>query len=267
MLYAIIIGIDKYIDHNIRNLTYARQDAETFGRLIEDQIHPAEREVTYLLDSEATYRNLRVAIGEDLPRLVHKEDIVLLYFAGHGSPETVASPDDVSRYLIMHDTEYENIYATGIDMERDVVRLFERLETPKLILLFIDACFSGRAGGRTFEGPRLKKTLADFRAGKISLKNLELGEGRVMVTACDDNQVAREYRELGHGVFTYFLLESLKTPKQNKNTISIHTLYEEVAEAVKNYTKGRQIPIINGRSRMAQLPRFYFSKFEGGCNV
>lgn len=120
---------------------------------------------------------------------------------------------------------------------------------------FLDACFSGRAGGRTFEGPILKQLRSTkFRGTKpITLKKMELGEGRIMMSACDENQVAREDVALHHGIFTYYLIESLKQ-SAGKKTISVHTLYEEVASAVRLYTKGKQIPVINGRSRIAQLP-------------
>lgn len=258
MLHAVLIGIDKYRDPSIRDLSFARADAESLDKLIEDRIHPAERRVSLLLDEEATLRNIKVAIGEDMPRIAtNPQDVILLYFACHGSPETESSPDEVSRYLITHDTEYENIYSTGIDMERDLPRWFERIRKPKFVLLFIDACFSGRAGGRTFEGPRLSHIRARVRdTGPISLKVLDLGEGRLMISACDDDQVAREDRYLGHGVFTYYLMEALKRPDGNADTISVHALYEEVAQAVRAHTNGRQVPVINGRARVARLPRF-----------
>lgn len=255
MLHAVLVGIDRYRDPDIKNLSYARADAEALGELIENGIHPAERRVRLLLDEDATRRNLMVSIGEDLPRLSEPDDLILLYFAGHGSPETQSSPDEVSRYLIAHDTEYENIFATGVDMERDLVRWFERIRKPKLLLLFVDACFSGRAGGRTFEGPILSRARAEHRrTGPITLKDLDLGEGRLMVTACDDDEVAREDRSLGHGVFTYYLMEALKHPDPDRSTISVHSLYEEVAQAVRLYSNGRQVPIINGRGRVARLP-------------
>ncbi len=257
MLHAVLIGIDKYRDQNIKGLSYARADAEALKELLESRLHPAERTVHLLVNEEATKRNLMVTIGEVLPRIATSEDIILLYFACHGSPEIDSSPDEVSRYIIAYDTEYENIYATGIDMERELARWYERIQQPKLVLLFIDACFSGRAGGRTFEGPNLNLTRSQFRGPiqpPISLADIDLGEGRLMVSACDDNQVAREDVKFGHGIFTYFLMETLKHPGRNMTTISINVLYDTVARAVRLHTSGRQVPVINGRARMAQLP-------------
>ncbi|WP_327000399.1 caspase family protein [Dactylosporangium sp. NBC_01737] len=248
-----VVGVDRYDDPRIKELSCARADAEAVAGLIE-RIHPDERRVTMFLNEEATAKNVKVAIGETLPRTVEEGDVVLVYFAGHGTPETGGGPDDVSRYLIMHDTDYDNIYATGIDMERDLARWFERLKLPRLVLLIADACFSGRAGGRTFEGPALRRSRAGTRAAEpISLKALDLGEGRLMLSACTDTQVAREDRTLGHGIFTHYLLRG-PSAAEGSATVGVHTLYEQLARSVRDHTSGRQTPVINGRSTFAQLP-------------
>ncbi len=121
MLHLVAVGIDQYKDSSIAPLRFARADAEAFGAMFERGIHPTERQVTYLLDGDATHDAIRDVIGEQLVRTaVEHEDVVVMYFAGHGSPETDGSPDCASRYLITHDTQYEKVYATGIDMERAI---------------------------------------------------------------------------------------------------------------------------------------------------
>jgi uncharacterized caspase-like protein len=256
MLHVVAIGIDRYEDPSIMSLHHARDDAEAFGRLFEERIHPEERQVSYLLDEKATQENIKDAIGERLARVVRSsDDVVILYFACHGSPETNQSPDETARYLIAHDTQFKKIYATGIDMERELPRWFNRLSKPDLIVMFLDTCFSGRAGGRTFEGPSLKKARAEERAsGLISLKPLDLGEGRIIITACDDDQVARESHKFGHGLFTYALLDVLNAKDNTQDTISISQLYDEVSKLVRKLSRGLQEPVFNGRLNSAQLP-------------
>ena len=104
MLHAVVVGIDRYSDPDIRKLGYARADAEAVAELIE-RIHPAERDIRLLLDEAATKRNIMVEIGDRLPRVTGPDDVIMLYFAGHGSPETTMGPDDAARYLVVHDTE------------------------------------------------------------------------------------------------------------------------------------------------------------------
>lgn len=257
MLHAVVVGIDNYRDSRISPLSFARADAEAMAKLLEDGIHPADRSIRRFMDGNATKRALQVAIGEELPRLVEMGDLVLIYIACHGTPESLDSCVQASRYLIAHDTSYENLYADGIDMEIDLQRWFERISNAALIVLMLDACFSGQAGGRTFEGPQLRRRRAKYRTREpISLKNLDLGEGRVMLAACQDDQVASEQRTLGHGVFTHFLLQALgRSSTEEDRTVGLGTLYEEVAAAVKRHTQGRQIPTLNGRQVLAHLPR------------
>ncbi|MFF3816721.1 caspase domain-containing protein [Streptomyces bluensis] len=255
VLRAVIAGIDRYQDADINNLSFARADALAVAELL-DRLHPAEVDAEVLVDEDVTRRNVMVAIGERLPRVTSEGDVVLLYFAGHGSPETTATVDDAARYLVFHDTEYDSVFATGLDMERELPRLFERIHHPRLILMLIDACFSGRAGGRTFEGPRLRAERSHVRGGRVSLKGLDLGEGRLMIGACDDHQVAREEAALGHGVFTNYLLKGPSTADDSE-TVGILQLYEEIAASVQGHTGGLQTPVLNGRSALARFPRVW----------
>lgn len=249
-LYGVFIGIDKYRDPMIRNLNFAKADAERFYDLFQQKIDPASRTLWLLTDEDATRSQIIKTVGEDVSRLAEEEDIVIIQFSGHGSPETSGSVDQVSGYLIAHDTEYQSIFATGVDMERELIRWFHRIRS-RVVFFFLDSCFSGRAGGRTFEGSNIHHL--GYR-GTIQLDKLDLGKGRLIMSACDDDQVALEKSELGHGVFTYHLLETLTDPDYSDETISIDQLYNRTFRKVKMYTMGRQTPVINGRIRGAQIP-------------
>lgn len=253
MLHAIAIGIDRYADPKIRDLSCAGDDARAFAALLGERIAPDQRRVITLLDEQATRANIMHAIGEDLARTAGPEDTAVLYVASHGSPERSAPRDDDSLYLITHDTEYARIYSTAIDMERDVARWLRRLPV-RLAVLFLDACFSGGAGGRTFGGPIHLANRERFRDDPISIADLDLGAGRVIIAAASDDEVAIESRSLGHGYFTYHLLETLRQAPAASSRIGIATLYETVADAVYRATQARQRPVFNGRSVRGALP-------------
>ena len=51
------------------------------------------------------------------------------------------------------------------------------------------------------------------------------------ISACDDDQVAREDAKPGHGVFTYFLLKALNKPRADATT-SLTQLYDELVASV-----------------------------------
>ena len=252
-LWSISIGVDRYADPRIPTLNYAVADAGAFHAAVTGAMRPGRDEASLLTDEQATLRALRTEIGDRVARGARPEDIVLIYFSGHGSPEASSEVDRVSRYLVLHDTAYDSIFATGLDLERDLVRMLERIRA-RHIVVFLDACFSGAAGGRTFEGPELQKQRRGTRLAGIDLDKLELGEGRMMLTACDDWQVARESPELSHGIFTYFLLKTLAQDTSDEPTISVPRLYDDVASSVARWTSGRQLPILSGRGRLLRLP-------------
>lgn len=248
------VGINGYQDPRINGLGFARADARAFAIIFQHYIPNNQRYLFTLLDSNATRANILDTIGNKMATLAQEEDLVIVHFSCHGSPEISHSVDDVSRYLVCHDTAYDNIFGTGIDLDRDLKRLLERNKAHS-IFVFVDSCFSGMAGGRTFEGPRLQITKLKYR-GVINLPALDLGEGRILMAAADDTQVALERRDLGHGLFTFSLMDSLTNPVCEDETISATTLYDQIYKKVYELSNGRQTPIFNGRSRNARLPRF-----------
>ena len=252
MLRGIIVGIDRYSDPHIPHLSCAVSDAQGVYKVLCDAIRADELSLTLLTNELASRTAIMHHVGEELARDSAQDDMVLLYFAGHGSPETPGDIDTSSRYLVPYDTQYDRIYSTGIDMEADVSRWCDRVRA-KVKLVLIDACFSGRAGGRTFRGPRLAAVQRTWR-GPLSLRPLDLGAGTVLISACGEDQVAREDPSLGHGIFTYHLIRLLQPRNRTQQKISIYTLYAEVATSVRTATDGAQIPVIAGRSADVRLP-------------
>jgi len=262
MIHAVVVGIDVYQDKSIPPLSYARADARAFAGLLERRLPASERRVVLLEDERATRFGIMSEIGEELPRVVEEGDTVLLYYAGHGSPERRSARDRRSTYLIPHDTDFRRIYATGIDMDRDVPAWLERLTEAgaKLVVLFLDTCFSGAAGGRTFTGPTLQETpklpgyLEFDDPDPVSFKNIDLGRGQAIFSAADRDQVAIESPSVGHGVFTHRLIEALKKPREGARTVHLGVLYAEVCEAVCAATGDRQEPVLSTRLKNAKLP-------------
>jgi uncharacterized caspase-like protein len=244
MLHLLAIGIDRYADTSIQGLSCARSDAEAVATLFERGLLPDDCRVRVLADERATARNVRLAV-DGIHSVLGPDDVVLVYFAGHGSPERVSPRDNPGRYLLVHDTVFEHIHATSLSMESDVGDWLTRLGSAKLLLIVLDCCFSGRAGGRTVMGPLLRaaglKMLDDDRL--VSLKSLDLGHGRIILCASDDNQLAEEDRELGHGIFTSSFLDALTRERPGKSTVPLTHLYEEVAREVREKTQGAQEPV------------------------
>jgi uncharacterized caspase-like protein len=110
-------------------------------------------------------------------------------------------------------------------------------------------------GGRTFAS---KKT----RSGSMNAEFLERqasSKGRVIVTASEPNEVSLELPELGHGIFTYYLVEGLKgaADVNRDRIVSLQELYAYVQEQVTNKARlagGKQHPMIKHGEVQGELP-------------
>ena len=248
MLHAVIVGIDSYADAAIRPLRCAAADARALAELFQRRLAREEVDVRLHVDAEATRDRVRSAIVDDLPQRLEPDDVVLLYFACHGAAERPGPGDRRARYLIAHDTQFTRIHGTGFNMDRDVGDWFGQLSDARLVILILDACFSGAADGRSMIGPLLRErpVLTGFMDDPrpVSLKNLDLGRGRIILGAADEDQPAVEQPKLGHGIFTRHLLAALQKPRGGAQTVSLTTLYEEISEGVRRDTNRRQEPVV-----------------------
>ena len=90
----------------------------------------------------------------------------------------------------------------------------------------------------------LKENLIHFYLDR--LKNA--GEGRIVFTSSDKNQLSQESAKWGngHGVFTYFLIKGLKGEADTDadNIISAGEIFRYVSEQVRRETYSQQTPRI-----------------------
>jgi WD40 repeat protein/uncharacterized caspase-like protein len=229
--YVIAVGINEYANPQY-NLKYAVADAESFGEEVQRrqrQVGRFERiEVIPLLNENATKANILAALRRlagaagppslkagplDRLKRAEPEDVVIIYFAGHGTAQAQRF------YLIPQDLGYngdrnklseeglQSILSHSIsDLElEDAV---EGLDAGHLLLI-IDACNSGQAleADEKRRGPMNSKGLAQLAYEK----------GMYILTAAQSYQAALEAAQLGHGLLTYALVEEgLKTPVADK---------------------------------------------------
>jgi uncharacterized caspase-like protein len=125
--------------------------------------------------------------------------------------------------------------------------IFNRIEAERVVA-FLDTCYSGAAGGRTFGS---RKT----RAGHVDdefIQRLARSKGRAIITASRAAEVSLELPELGHGVFTYYLVEGLRgaADTNTDGIVTLQELYEFVEQQVARKARaagGNQHPIIRGQ--------------------
>ena len=208
--YVLAVGVNEYANAEY-NLKYAVSDAQAFGAEFEAQQKRLSRfervEVVYLNDRDATKTNI-VQQLEILAKKVQPEDVVLIYFAGHGTAQQNRF------FLIPHDLGYngprDQLDARGLQMilshsisDEELEHAVEGIDAAQIVLI-IDACNSGQAleAEEKRRGPMNSSGLAQLAYEK----------GMYILTAAQSYQAAIETQLRGHGYLTYALIEEgLKT--------------------------------------------------------
>lgn len=249
--WAVVIGVGEYEHKAIPRLRFAARDAQAMYDFLTTKGGYPKQNVLLLTDTTAekpTLQNIRRALGDFLFRRPGRDDMVLIYYAGHGAPEVDAAgaeTDGLSKYLIPRNADPDSLYSTAFPMD-EIQKIFARIPAERVVML-LDTCYSGTAGGRTFARQQI-------RSGNLSdqfLERLTRSRGRVVITASGPNEVALESPELGHGIFTYYLLEGLagKADRNGDGLVTVSELYEYVEDQVERKAReagGRQRPLMKG---------------------
>jgi uncharacterized caspase-like protein len=124
--------------------------------------------------------------------------------------------------------------------------VFGRLEAERVVV-FLDTCYSGAAGGRTFASARTRAVNVD----ELFLERLTRAKGRAIITASRSTEVSLEMAELGHGLFTYYLVQGLQgaADLNRDGIVSLQELYEYLEQQVSQKARalgGRQHPVMKG---------------------
>jgi len=241
-IWAVVIGINGY--QKAPQLKYAVNDAKAFYDYLVKKTGTPRENVTLLLNQEASLSNLRSTLGTQLKNKAGKEDMVILYFAGHGATERdVMSPDGdgLEKYLLPFDADLKDLYASALPM-REISYILQRIRSERLVFI-IDSCYSGASGGRTVRTDGMRANISDG-----FLDRIVSGKGTIILTASGANEVSVEKDELRHGVFTYFLLDGLegKADIDQDGQITVDEAYDYVSKNVPKATGQEQHPVKKG---------------------
>ncbi|MEH2450125.1 caspase family protein [Nostoc sp.] len=153
----------------------------------------------------------------------HKDDLLLLYFSGHGIK------DDRGRlYLATHNTsktpQGELIRSTSVSANFIHDRMSESRSRRQVVIL--DSCFSGAFA----EGMSAKDD------GTIDIREQLGGEGRAVLTSSTSTQYSFEQEGQDLSIYTRFLVEGIKSGEADRDQdefISIDELHEYASQKVR----------------------------------
>jgi uncharacterized caspase-like protein len=244
-IYALVIGLSAYRDPRIPRLQHSHADAQAFFQLLKDPqgMGVPPENIQLLLDEQASLTEVKCAITGWLFEHANEDSMVLLFFAGHGHVEPDRSGRrDTCEYLLLWDTQPENLYATALSNDEFERCLFT--VRAKRLAIFMDACHSG---GVAKAGARDVGTVHEPKKWVVP------GEGRVIITAAKASQQSWEDPSLGHGIFTYHLLEALggKADANQDGKVSITEVYTYLE---------RNVPASARRLKHAVQEPFFFGE-------
>ncbi len=201
---AIVIGIDDYIDPVFPDLRHAGADATAIADILHESPQSGFDDVTVLTGDHETSREgiLRAMLRAQAE--LRREDVLVVYFSGHGT--RVRDGDGWRRFLLTRDSRSSDLEGTAIDLEA-LQAFFAELPAARKALV-IDACFSG--DGKSVLRPEDRRLeLEPSVLGSSTPRATTMGLGEAHLYATSPGRPAREDDDLGHGVYTYYLMEAL----------------------------------------------------------
>ncbi|MEQ6122532.1 caspase family protein [Reichenbachiella sp. MALMAid0571] len=208
-LYILAVGINQYKNPKY-NLNYAIADATAFtDHFLSKSIEIfQDAELIFIKDQEANKGNV-VAAFEKIATKAKPNDVFVFYYAGHGMMDESEFENEF--FLGLHDItqlygQSEMYREKGISAE-ELKQYCSKIAAQKQVVI-LDACQSGGAV-ETFA----KRGVASEKA----MLQLARSAGTVLLASTGSEQYATEFSELGHGVFTYALIEGMAGKADGSN--------------------------------------------------
>ena len=223
-IYALIVGASRY-DH-FESLKYTDDDAYRIYAFLKSPEGGAvpEDHIRILIDESAVAENIFKGL-DDIIAMAGKEDVVLVYLAGHG----------LQGFYVPTDSDgYRN------RVEYEAVKSKLALCQARQKLVIADACYSGSllaAKSPMFESVDLfyKKLLAS-------------GAGTAFLLSSKSEEYSLESQGLRQGIFSHYLVEGLKgeADTNHDKLVSLDELYSFVYGHVREYSGNMQTPVLAG---------------------
>ncbi|WP_318780879.1 caspase, EACC1-associated type [Dendronalium phyllosphericum] len=222
--YALLIGVSEYQSSEINPLDGVVKDIEAMQRVLQNSEIGGFDEVKFLLNPDSI--TMQSEIEQLFMEKCQKDDIVMLYFSGHGYRH-----EDGNLFFITHNTQINPQglprIATAVDAKFIHERYMSRSKSQRQVLI-LDCCFSGAFA----ESMGAKKLVALNINDEIAQ---QLGdEGRAVLTSSTATQ--QSFEDSGGGVYTRYLIEGLETgvaDTDNDGVITVDELHKYAKRKVQ----------------------------------
>jgi uncharacterized caspase-like protein len=186
--YALLIGASEYESQKINNLSGVVKDIAAMQRVLQNSEIGGFDEVKFLSNPDSN--TMRSEIEQLFMEKCQKDDVVLLYFSGHGYRDEDGHLFFISRNTQINPQDKPRI-GTAVDAKFIHQNYMSRSKSKRQVLI-LDCCFNG-----AFAKDMSAKDIAN-----LSIKN-EIGEqlggeGRAVLTSSTATQ--QSFEDSGGGV-------------------------------------------------------------------
>jgi Caspase domain len=240
--FAIVIGIDKYLD--LPQAMYAERDAEAVKKHLIALGYPS-RNVVHLSGEKAGRSSIEKFLETWLPRNINENSRVFFYFSGHGAPDTKTG----QAYLVPWDGDVNFLENTAYPVKR----LYDKLNALKArqVIVVLDSCFSG-GGGRSVLAKGTRPLV-------IHVDNSTVNLGKILsFSASAANEITGAIDDQGHGAFTYYFLKGISGAAMDKSgNVTARSLYNyllpKVQDAARRQNRDQTPQLMPTKGTQAQI--------------
>ena len=228
--FAFIIANENYT--HFTGADYSINDGKIFAEYCKKTLGIPESNVRYYED--ATYGNIVNAVKKlrDIADVYEGDARIILYYSGLGATDEKS----MEKFLLASDASLAALNSTGYSVP-ELLKVLNSLNVVRSWVI-LDAPFSNV--------DKKGDALTEARGVALKAKAIVPNGNVIISQACDDMQAAYSSKQLGHGLFTYGLLEKLQ---QTKGECTIKEMNEYATNWVKKYAMSKfdkmQTPIIN----------------------
>lgn len=194
-VFIVSVGIADYPGTS-NDLSYCDADARTIAQVYASHSNVKAK---LLLNSQATQSNILSAM-QQLFSQATAQDVIILFYSGHGSPGAFYTYDG--------DLTYQRMYA------------IMKKSRAKTKCIFADACFAGSARTNRSQRQQTAKNVMLFLSSRTNETSLEIGS-------------------LRHGLFAYYLEKAMKgsADTNQDRIITAVELFNYVSKNVGQYAQ------------------------------
>jgi len=252
--YALLIGVGDYESSSVPDVPQNVPCIEAIKKALIRNGYPSDN-IAVMTDADATVGKVRRFLGTRVPTIVGENDMLLVYFAGHGAAVKTSrskSGDKTEKYLLFADSRAGDLFGTALTMS-ELGRMFRRIRSNRLIFI-LDACFSSAMKPR---GRSLKSLDNDY-IDRLARP------GSIVLTASRASEPAMISPAHGQSIFTHHLIEMLNGAGDltGDGVITLDEGYRYIVNRVKESAErmgGTQHPTLKGELQgdfpVARLPR------------